>query len=169
MRHPLNALPPRAAAPPIMTLAPSAPADAADGSSLASMVFTLAERSCTKDAPCDFDFGAGLELFGLAAFTAFLVVVAASAGSATYTEAEAQQEEAETAAEDGFLVEQAARSRQRKDDRLRDLAARLQPLVETTGLPLVDGDGMPTSDAYVFVVVVVAAQFLLALKLAGLV
>merc|ERR1719401_436692 len=58
------------------------------------------------------------------------------------------------------LEEQAKRSRQRRNAQLRLFAERLRPLQDNPilGWRVVDDDGMPTIDAYVFLVIAIAFQ-----------
>lgn len=56
------------------------------------------------------------------------------------------------------LEERAERSRQRRNESVRGFAARLQPLQDTFGWQLIDGEGMPTADAWVFGFVALISQ-----------
>ena len=59
---------------------------------------------------------------------------------------------------EGWLERLAARSRERRLARLRDLASRLAPVEGWTGWKLVSEEGLPTLDAFVFLAIAVAAQ-----------
>ena len=61
---------------------------------------------------------------------------------------------------------QAERSRKRRLERQRDLARRLAPLQNAMGWTFVTDDGLPTTDAYVFLALAVVVQLTLASALA---
>ena len=65
-----------------------------------------------------------------------------------------------------WLEERAERSRNRRKERLRDLATRIQPLEGWFGWELVDKkSGNPTVDAYVFLAIAAALQVAFVLTL----
>ena len=101
-------------------------------------------------SPCELDIGAAAgslfqAVIGAVVFVLFLSQVAGSA------------------VDEDALAEQAARSRERRNKSLRAFAKRLRPLQESPlGWNLVDGDGMPTGDAFVFLALAIGAQAWLA-------
>ena len=56
------------------------------------------------------------------------------------------------------LEEQARRSRQRRNEQLKAYASRLKPLQNSLGWQLIDGEGFPTADAWLFLAIALAAQ-----------
>ena len=108
--------------------------------------------SCTPNAPCDMDasFISSLALASLGVVA--IVLLAGISGAA--------------ADEDDFLEaleRRAERSRSRRDAQLRGLAKAVKPLQDSPlGWELVDDEGMPTSDAFVFLTLAVASQAWLA-------
>ena len=153
----------------------------------------LAERICTLAEPCAFDAQTALELFTRVAITtgvAVGIVVVLSSfmtgnddeimdvtidGGRSEAGGAIDQQEETTASGDGggggggggWLESQAERSRARREDRLRDLADRLEPVTEITGWKMRGADGLPTLDAYVFLGVAIAAQLLIVQALAS--
>ena len=154
----------------------------------------LAERICTLAEPCAFDAQTALELFTRVAITtgvAVGIVVVLSSfmtgnddeimdvtidGGRSEAGGAIDQQEETTASGDGgggggggggWLEGQAERSRARREDRLRDLADRLEPVTEITGWKMRGADGLPTLDAYVFLGVAIAAQLLIVQALAS--
>ena len=107
-------------------------------------------RLCTQEAPCDFDawqFASSLALSpgGVVLVALFFYNI----GTASFDE--------------DALASQAERSQRRREAALRQFAARLRPLQDgPLGWRLVDGRGMPTGDAFVFLAVAVASQVWLA-------
>ena len=65
------------------------------------------------------------------------------------------------------LEKRAARSRERRLERQRDLASRLAPVEQAFGWSLVDANGLPTSKAYAFLGAAVLAQLAIAAALAA--
>ena len=118
---------------------------------------SVEKRSCTRDEPCEVDAQFLRSLALTPGPVLLLVAFAYSVGVAAYS--------AET--DDDWLERQAERSRARRLKRQREFGAALQPLQQWTGWTLVTGDGTPTSDAYVFLAVAVAAQLTLAASLAA--
>lgn len=112
-----------------------------------------AERLCTAAAPCAFDAGAFLSS---AATVPLAVVALALIGGLAGA----------TADDDEFLEAleaRAERSRRRRELQLRNFAKAVKPLQDSPlGWRLVDAQGMPTPDAYVFLAIAVAAQAWLA-------
>ena len=117
-----------------------------------------AARECTAELPCPFDGNVAWELFSKMALTPgpvlLLLVFAYSVGVQAFG-----AEDGSNPDEDSWLVKQAERSRARRQERLRDLSARIKPVQDWFGWNLVDEkSGNPTVDAYVFLALAVAVQ-----------
>ena len=112
-----------------------------------------AERLCTIDAPCDFDVLAFLSSLVLSpAGIALVVLLSYSAGGAAA--------DGQTMAS---LEQRSQVSRQRRDDQLRAFAERLRPLQSPPfGWRVIDDDGFPTLDAWVFLAIAAMSQGFLA-------
>ena len=112
-------------------------------------------RTCTYDAPCELDGGDFLR--SLALSPGGVVLLAAFAYTVGQRSFESE--------DDGWterLERRAARSRERRIERQRDFARRLEPLQQLLGWPLVTEGGMPTAEAYYFLAAAVLLQLTLA-------
>ena len=114
-------------------------------------------RKCTREEPCDLDGGGLLRNLALTPgpvllFVAFAVAVGNQAGQEVASDEEWVKR----------LERQAERSRARRIARQRNLAEQLEPVQSILGLNLVDDDGLPTTDAYVFLAVAVLVQLAIA-------
>lgn len=121
-----------------------------------------AVRECTRDSPCPIDEAIAWEFLSKMALTPgpviLLVVLAYSVGVSSFA-AEGEQN-------DSWLLKQAERSRERRQERLRDLGRRVEPVQAWFGWPLVDAkSGEPTSTAYIFLACAAAFQLWLVLVL----
>ena len=119
------------------------------------------KKRCTRDAPCELTAGDIVDSFILTPGPVILLAAFA------YTVG-VQAFEMEDATEDERLeqlAKRAEKSRQRRIERQKDLAARLEPLEAAFGWRLVSPEGLPTTDAYVFLAVAILAQLAFAISL----
>lgn len=117
-----------------------------------------APKKCTREDPCDIDGG----LLRSLALTPGPVILLAAFALSVGNQAFASEEMTETDWEER-LQRQAERSRKRRLDRQRLFAQQLEPIQAILGLNLVSAeDGLPTSDAYVFLAVAVGVQIAIA-------
>ena len=122
-------------------------------------------RECTRDNPCDIDSATALDFLGSLALTPgpvlLLCILAYSVGVQAFADEEPGTERLDSPAENAspeWLVRQAASSRARRLERLRDLGRRLRPVQDWTGWQLVAKDDLPRLDAWAFLGVAIAAQ-----------
>lgn len=114
-----------------------------------------APRNCTQEEPCSLD-GDLLRRLALAPAPLLLVAFAYAAGTRA------------AASDDDWvaqLEQRAERSRARRVVALRDLGSRLEPVQAAFGWELVDAKGLPTANAYAFLVLAVVTQLALAAAL----
>ena len=113
------------------------------------------KKACTKDDPCEVDG----ELIKSLIFTPGPVILLVAFAYSVGSQAFADEDDEEWIAK---LERRAEKSRERRLERQRNLASQLKPVEQWFGWTLVDDEGLPTTDAYVFLAAAVGAQLSLA-------